>query len=719
MTDSDTPQITRPSGVGQDHESHYADQNFTSPTAGGVSDADWAELMSSPPAPYTLALPAREAIPMELVERKSWVAYEIVYPPGKAKPDKRPISAITGSRSAWNQPPAWADFDTARAYAQARGPAGVGLVLKSGGDLIGGDLDHCRDPATGTITPEAQRIIERTDTYTEISPGLEGLRFFAIGSFGGHTGIDRGKGVEFYEGGRFLTVTGLHLPGTPFAVNTRDLTALGREYFGGQAADPALIAFESVDLTRWVLADHTRATITTGDVTPYGGDRSKAIFGLAKDLLRAGLTDAEVCCVLCDPEHGISAGALERRDGDLASAMDWAMKYAVAPARREVAAELVEEFGPTGASLDPGRETLVEVNLTDLATAVLAAPDYLVAPILPRGEVTLLGGHGGAGKSTLALSLAACIAVGRDWGALRITAGRVLYLSLEDGGERCRWRLQKICRQFRLDPAQVAAGLTVLDGSEAGPLATEDARRLKWLPLMEQVRARAVGFDLVILDNASDACDADENSRRQVRAFVRGVGATVRGHGGAVLLLAHIDKNRAKYGAQGNSYSGSTACHNSARSRVALISKSEGGGVQLVHEKLNFGMKLQEPLDLYWSESGVLVPDAGGFSRADARAAEAADDEAAVLAALVEAAACGENVSTSTTGSATGWHKIAALPSCPDSLRVKSGKGRLEAALLRLAVTGRVRRETYRNTQRREVERWVVGTTGGSADVAV
>ena len=76
-------------------------------------------------------------------------------------------------------------------------------------------------------------------------------------------------------------------------------------------------------------------------------------------------------------------------------------------------------------------------------------------------------------------------------------------------------------------------------------------RSLTWMAVAEQVRARAAVVDLLILDNASDAFGGDENSRRQVRAFIKGLTRMVRGHGGAVLLLAHIDKNAARFGGQG------------------------------------------------------------------------------------------------------------------------------------------------------------------------
>ena len=81
------------------------------------------------------------------------------------------------------------------------------------------------------------------------------------------------------------------------------------------------------------------------------------------------------------------------------------------------------------------------VDLIDLRTAQLKAIDWLIQGLLPRGYVTLLGGHGGSGKSLLALTWAAHIAHGCGWAGFEVTKGRVLLASLEDGSELARDRL--------------------------------------------------------------------------------------------------------------------------------------------------------------------------------------------------------------------------------------------------------------------------------------
>jgi putative DNA primase/helicase len=53
---------------------------------------------------------------------------------------------------------------------------GIGLVLTEDDPYAAGDLDHCRDPQSGEIQPWAQAIVNRLQSYTEISPSGTGLR---------------------------------------------------------------------------------------------------------------------------------------------------------------------------------------------------------------------------------------------------------------------------------------------------------------------------------------------------------------------------------------------------------------------------------------------------------------------------------------------------------------------------------------------------------------
>ena len=202
----------------------------------------------------------------------------------------------------------------------------------------------------------------------------------------------------------------------------------------------------------------------------------------------------------------------------------------------------------------------------------------------------------------------------------------------------------------------------------------------------------------MIFDNASDCYDADENSRRQVRQFTRYLTSAVKAHDGAMLLLAHIDKVGARYGAGKNSYSGSTGWHNSARSRLALVDD------ELRQEKLNVGRAMEVPIALAWTRA-VPVPAGSTGAETSKGLVEAADD-AAVLACFAAAAEAGQVVPAATAGPTTTWHALSVYNECPQYL--KSNRMRLRESVARLLRAGKIVVEEYRDRHRSLREKLVL-----------
>ena len=247
------------------------------------------------------------------------------------------------------------------------------------------------------------------------------------------------------------------------------------------------------------------------------------------------------------------------------------------------------------------------VDLTDLESTELEAPQFVVNHILPRGVATMLASDGGKGKSILALVLAACVAEGRHWAGLEVEKGRVLFVTLEDDGKLVKWRLQALCREYGLSFSEVQKNLTILDGADTDGTLAEEIQNGKMEPttLWHEIE-KAGTFDFIVVDNASDAFGGNENQRRQVRFFIRLLTKKARKDNAALLLLAHVDKSAARTGSgNGSSYSGSTAWNNSVRSRLALLDDKKHG-LALVHEKSNFGKRI-EPIPLTFSGC-VVVP---------------------------------------------------------------------------------------------------------------
>jgi putative DNA primase/helicase len=162
------------------------------------------------------------SIPRSLKDIRAWVCWR--YEPSPSDPAKftKVPYSVRGGKAESDNPRTWATFKEALEYhLENDWTDGVGVVMTTEDDFVGVDLDHCYNPETGEVAGWARAIVETIDSYTEITPSGEGLRIFARGSLPA-TGRKRGN-FEIYENGRYLTVTGRHLEGTPLTVELREL----------------------------------------------------------------------------------------------------------------------------------------------------------------------------------------------------------------------------------------------------------------------------------------------------------------------------------------------------------------------------------------------------------------------------------------------------------------------------------------------------------------
>jgi len=349
-----------------------------------------------------------------------------------------------------------------------------------------------------------------------------------------------------------------------------------------------------------------------------------------------------------------------------------------------------------------GAPTLTIADLAGFDTRELPPPSFAVDSIVPRGEVTLFGAHGGSGKSILGETITALFAASRPFGPFAVAGGRCAFVSLEDPPSVVLYRLRNIVAEYQLNAEAVARNLLVIDGTEGDAALVSEAaefgaRRLTETANLQTLRELVQGCRLIVVDNASDAFDANENERRAVRGFVRKLAHIGRTNDAGVLLLAHIDKDAAKHGARNNSYSGSTAWHNSARSRLALAVTD--GRLELIHEKAQYG-KLADPLALRWTATGVLIPANASQARASDAVLAQADAEG-VLRALHAAQAAGCNVPPGRVGSATAYTALRTFTELPAALRDPRGRARFWEALDALLREGRAECAEYKTPDRK------------------
>ena len=349
------------------------------------------------------------------------------------------------------------------------------------------------------------------------------------------------------------------------------------------------------------------------------------------------------------------------------------------------------------------RRPMAVIDLCRFEEMNLPSQRFIVDRIVPAGLSTLMGGHGGAGKSVLALAFAAHVAADRAAYGLNVEGGPAVYVSFEDDPAWMLKRLRKVSETFDLNPRAVEANLRIIDGTGAGVLMRESnawTGALVETAAMRELRAIGADASVIFIDNATDAFDGNENARGQVRSFVRALN-TLGNDQTAIVLLAHIDKNAARYGSHGNTYSGSSAWHNTTRSRVALIPVKENR-VELHHEKWSRTTQMP-PMRLEWSPQGVLVP------AENSEGASGDENADAVLGAIAAAVRDGVNVRVARTGPATTQHVLERLPDLPQWLHGSAGRPAFWAAVAALQRSGRIQVEKYRTDQRKEAERFVVG----------
>ncbi|MEO8593494.1 MAG: hypothetical protein ABI759_09235 [Candidatus Solibacter sp.] len=154
---------------------------------------------------------------LELAERRQWVVWRGEDRDGNAT--KVPYDPGSGWHASVTDPTTWSEYDSATAACRDGDFSGIGFVLTTSDPYVALDLDHCRNPQSGTVETWAQDIVDLMDSYTEVSPSGAGLRIFVRGVIPGPR--RRSGQIEMYADARYVTVTGQRLAGTALTIEDR------------------------------------------------------------------------------------------------------------------------------------------------------------------------------------------------------------------------------------------------------------------------------------------------------------------------------------------------------------------------------------------------------------------------------------------------------------------------------------------------------------------
>jgi hypothetical protein len=395
----------------------------------------------------------RAALP-ELVEVDRWVCWRL-----SDDGRKLPIKPTTGGLASSTDSATWGSFAQAAAWYLRHDVRGLGFVLGDG--FAGVDLDDCADD-DGNLNPFAWGVIERMNSYTELSPSGHGVHILVRSEPGKAL---KTEVIEVYSRGRYFTITGRVVNDSPIQSRTDELQALVAEYapktngtngaastIGRAAPGDAYMGAALVGETRRVATapNHTRNNTLNSAAFSLA-----TIPDLPESVIEGALLSAAIAAGLPESasratiNSGITAGRLHPRalQAERPAGGHAPMIGEPAPAGAPQALEEPADYGadvPQGAipTVQPaatGRRTRWSAG--ELLTAELPPTPWLIPGLIPIGLV-ILAGRRKLGKSFLALQMAGAIGSGGDFLGQRIAQGRCLYLALEDTAARLQTRMR-------------------------------------------------------------------------------------------------------------------------------------------------------------------------------------------------------------------------------------------------------------------------------------
>ena len=255
----------------------------------------------------------------------------------------------------------------------------IGFFFGSG--IVGLDLDKCRNDENGEVEPWALETIRELNSYTELSPSRTGFHIFVRGELP-KAGNRKGR-MEIYSTGRFFTVTGWHIEGTPKTLeNCATLAAVQDRMLAGVAVE-----------TEVPKAQDKPATVDES------AEDWKIISSVAEDLKSRDGATIEKEIATRYPERFAARQATKKKRG--------ADSYWLYTVKRFL------EQTPANGSQPVKIEWVLEFTTADKFK--MEKVEWLWKYRIPLGELTLFAGIPGAGKSQVSIDLIARITNGADF----------------------------------------------------------------------------------------------------------------------------------------------------------------------------------------------------------------------------------------------------------------------------------------------------------------
>jgi len=448
-----------------------------------------------------------------------------------------------GRKAMANNPATWHTY--AECVALASEFSGIGLALGTvdGVSVWGVDIDGCCDAVSGKFTPETREVVIGLDSYGEYSPSGTGCHILGVGKLPG-PGLKKPypgcKALEVKSDGYYFTFTGRHLNKTP-AHLIESQGAVSALYdrvskLGGSRSGGLKISIPRSEEERL-------KKLMAGDMSDYQDDHSTADFAL---------------CILLAKKFGCNAFKIDDqfrnsglyrekwerddyREGTITRAIMAVAKDAQA-LFSDAEQDPMEDDGPTEYLVDP-----------------LPEPNH--EGWFPKGEVSLVGGSSGAGKTSWAMPLLEKIRKGTDvYG--HTSMPRDYRVLLHD---RSKKAMQRTVKALGLPPESIRRVIRLSASQQSRPPAE----------ILEGAIEREPGVDCWFIEGL-DLWISDPNKMEVVGPVIDGLQRIATRRNIAVLATVGSPKQRGK----DNKYSGRDALFGSA----ALARKVETVVLMQLHD---------------------------------------------------------------------------------------------------------------------------------------
>jgi hypothetical protein len=300
----------------------------------------------------------------------------------------------------------------------------------------------------------------------------------------------------------------------------------------------------AIESAREWLVDHAPEAIENrgGDSTTYN------VACRVKDF---GITE-EMCLELMAEHWNLTKAIPPWSVGDLEQKVANAYLYGTSPigaASPEVQFGRVELESTDNGQDRPKSRLFIRSFNESRARSLTAISSPLIKKYLGRGEMSVLYGESGVGKTFISLDMAFHIASNRDWNGLKVNGGPVVYVAAE-AGETINARIEALARKYKVNGAAPPLGVVPCLVDLYNPNAD-----LK--PLIQQILEwgdkHKQAVSMVSLDTLARVIGAgDENAARDMGMLVHSVDRIRVETGAHVMLVHHAGKNTAK-GARGSS----------------------------------------------------------------------------------------------------------------------------------------------------------------------